>query len=185
MSKKGVNKFIQISGLLLLLVILPLVSWYYLNRGYDYQLLARSELKDYGQWQISGSGLDTMGYTFVFATLADKSLKDSNFNHTLNQLNAQFGDRLDFYIGLLDYQEEDSVLTLSEPSNFIFIDLDNFKSGQSLVSGRFYLADRKSTIRNSYDYFQVDEVKRMVEHIALILPQQPSSDIIYAPEEEK
>jgi hypothetical protein len=49
MSNTGVSKFIQISGLLLLLVILPLVSWYYLRRGYDYQLQARSELYDYGQ----------------------------------------------------------------------------------------------------------------------------------------
>ncbi|NBC07947.1 MAG: hypothetical protein GVY26_12210 [Bacteroidetes bacterium] len=37
---------VQFAGLLLLLVVLPLGSWYYLQTGLDYRMQARKELKD-------------------------------------------------------------------------------------------------------------------------------------------
>ena len=185
MNKTGVSKFIQISGLLLLLVVLPLVSWYYLSQGYDYQLKARSELKNYGKWSVLGSGLDTMGYTIVFAQLDENAANDSKFNEILNRLVNQFGERPDFFIGLLDGDKVESSLIINDSSKVIFFDLDKFNTDEVLLRNKFYLADRTGTLRNNYNINQVDEIKRMVEHIALILPQQPSSDIFYVPEEEK
>lgn len=185
MSNTGVSKFIQISGLLLLLVILPLVSWYYLSRGYDYQLQARSELNDYGQWTIKNSGLDTLENTVVFALLNQSSSQDSLFYSTLVKLVEQFGERPDFLIGLITSSDDKVNLEPWSDLNLIFIDQNDFQSDEVLLDSKLYLADRKGTIRNSYDYHQITEIKRMVEHIALILPQQPSSDIIYVPEKEK
>lgn len=185
MTKTGVSKFIQISGLLLLLVVLPLVSWYYLNRGYDYQLQARSELKDYGQWSIKNLGLDTLGNTVVFALLKEDSSQDNTLQFTLVKLLEQFGERSDFLIGLIKPAGVSLILEELSDSNLIFIDQNDFQSDEVLIDNKLYLSDRRGTIRNSYDYHQDTAIKRMVEHIALILPQQPSSDILYIPEEEK
>jgi hypothetical protein len=65
------------------------------------------------------------------------------------------------------------------------LDKVNLHSELSFLDGMLYLSDRKGTVRNSYNYRSMAEIRRMVEHIALILPQQPSSDIIFVPESEK
>lgn len=185
MNKTGVSKFIQISGLLLLLVVLPLVSWYYLSQGYDYQIQARSELKDYGKWSLLDAGLDTMGYTIVFNRLDENTTSNSKFTETLNQLIDQFGERSDFFIGLLDDENISSSLHFDDSSKVIFFASNEFEADQVILANKFYLADRNGIIRNIYNCNQIEEIKRMVEHIALILPQQPSSDIFYVPEAEK
>jgi hypothetical protein len=185
MAKLGVSKFIQISGLLLLLVVLPLVSWYYLNRGYDYQLQARSELKDLGAWSVDSSGIDTVGYTGIFTIVNQDSFRDSLLRQTLNKLIEQFGERPDFLVGLIKSDINVSTLDLSDTSRVIYLDKVNLHSELSFLDGMLYLSDRKGTVRNSYNYRSMAEIRRMVEHIALILPQQPSSDIIFVPESEK
>ena len=45
----GQMGLIQLGGVFLLLVIFPLVSWYYLRTGLDYRLQAIQELKDFGK----------------------------------------------------------------------------------------------------------------------------------------
>lgn len=49
----------------------------------------------------------------------------------------------------------------------------------------FVLVDTAHTIRNYYNYTNYDEVKRMVEHIAIILPQPKERDAIIQREKEK
>jgi len=46
MSKKN-SKF-QILLILTILLVFPLLSWYYLKKGFDEQMEARAELKNYG-----------------------------------------------------------------------------------------------------------------------------------------
>ena len=46
MSKK--NKPVQFSLLALFLIVMPLGSWYFLNKGYNYYDKAIKELQDYG-----------------------------------------------------------------------------------------------------------------------------------------
>lgn len=48
-EKRNSNKIIMTLGLLLFLVILPGGSWYYLQKGLNYQKELRSELTSYGQ----------------------------------------------------------------------------------------------------------------------------------------
>ncbi|MCB9298594.1 MAG: hypothetical protein H6559_36590 [Lewinellaceae bacterium] len=45
----GQMGLLQLAGVVLLLVIFPLGSWYYLRTGLDYRLQAMQELKDYGK----------------------------------------------------------------------------------------------------------------------------------------
>ena len=45
----GQMGLIQLGGVFLLLVVFPLVSWYYLRTGLDYRLQAMQELKDFGK----------------------------------------------------------------------------------------------------------------------------------------
>ena len=45
----GQMGLLQLGGVFLLLVIFPLVSWYYLRTGLDYRLQAMQELKDFGK----------------------------------------------------------------------------------------------------------------------------------------
>jgi len=49
----------------------------------------------------------------------------------------------------------------------------------------FVLVDTAHTIRNYYNYTNYDEVRRMVEHIAIILPQPKERDAIIKREQEK
>lgn len=49
----------------------------------------------------------------------------------------------------------------------------------------FVLVDTSQTIRNYYNYNNYDEVKRMVEQVAIILPQPKERDAIIKREKEK
>ncbi len=233
MSKKPsfANK-IQVFGILVILIIFPLMSWYYLKTGYNYQMDARGELKDYGKTPIF-SLVDNNGKTFtndsIGNTMAVISFlgKDENMDTTMlgimQKLNTQFGDNrnLKLLIGTLQ-PEFDSPAKL----NSIFEKYNLADDQHTLLTGDkaalqklagmdlqvpkewipreneaaeivfekipsiedypfFVLIDRKQTINNYYKVNSEDEVKRMVEHIAIMLPRDIKPDIFVNEQKEK
>lgn len=233
MSKKPsfTNK-LQVFGILTILILFPLMSWYYLKTGYNYQMDARGELKDYGKTPIF-SLVDNNGNTFtndsIGNTMAVISFlgKDENTDTTMlgimQKLNTQFGDNrnLKLLIGTLQpefdspeklssifkkYNLADDQHTLltgdksalqklagmdlkvpkewipreNEADEIIFEKISNVEDYPFFV-----LMDRKQTIRNYYKVNNEDEVKRMVEHIAIMLPRDIKPDIFVNETKEK
>ncbi len=99
-SKK--KAYIQSAGLLFILLVLPLGSWYYLSSGLNYQRSARAELKDYGKVPVFNFA-DQNGNIITQDSLKDRLVLASFFrsNSTANKarfdvlkaLHEQFDDR--------------------------------------------------------------------------------------------
>jgi len=63
--------------------------------------------------------------------------------------------------------------------------LEENHSGEIIDYPYFVLVDTSHTIRNYYNYNNYDEVQRMVEQIAIVLPQPKERDAIIQREKEK
>lgn len=225
---------IQVLGILIILIGFPLLSWYYLKSGYDYQMDARSELKDYGKIpafsfkDLDGSDYsnNSLGDTLsVFSFLGKEENINEEIFKVMGKLNTQFGDNRNLKLLLVALDEKEfqpsglddlfqkykldsrQHFMLSSPNGSIqnwlgqkikvptqWIEKENEAAEiifESNASGTlsdypfFILMDRKQMIRNFYHVDQVNEVKRMVEHIALLLPRDVKPDAIYQPEKEK
>lgn len=184
--------------LLLLLVGLPIGSWYYLQSGLEYRQSLLADLKDYGKipeftlQTVQGepfTNQDIAGRMVVasFLDFKDETLL-TQFGEVLNKLHDQFDERNDvaFLMHLTDTTAtneaiEDFATTyaLTDQWQCYFlrgadatsIAQQIYKTPQDTPFAYFALADTSNTVRRHYDVRQESEVKRLVEHIALILPQ--------------
>lgn len=225
-DKPSVKSKIQTFAILTILIGFPLLSWYYLTTGYNYQMDARAELKDYGKLPTfsftnhtgglytSDSLENTMSVISFFGK--DGKMNQEMFN-VMRKLNTQFGDNLNLELLIVSIEsEQDSPGVLAglfamnqfdekqhhfltstnldlqkwigegikvptkwekndnEIANII---LEENKSGTIGDYPFFILVDKKQTIRNFYHVDNEDEVKRMVEHIAILLPREVKPDI--------
>ena len=228
------SKF-QLLALLTILIVFPLLSWYYLKTGYNYQMDSRSELKDYGTLPafnfINKDGKpfsnDSLYKSMAVVSFFGKNEKtNQELLSIIQKLNEQFGenDYLKILIPTLQ-PETDTPAQLSEvfeknnlnserqyfltgnkstiqnwvgkgikiPTEWKVIEegkapdilLSEDKSGNLENYPFFVLVDSKRKIRNYYHLDNVEEVKRMVEHIALLLPRDVKPDIEFEREKEK
>ena len=90
---------LQLLVLLAILVLFPLLSWYYLKTGFDYQMDARAELKDYGKLArfslIDKNGIafnnDSLGNDMaVISVLGQDEEINKKVIEVLVNLNGQF-----------------------------------------------------------------------------------------------
>ena len=225
-NKPSLKSKIQTLAILTILVGFPLLSWYYLTTGYNYQMDARSELKDYGKLP-SFSFTNHLGGTYTSDSLENIMSVISFFGkngkanqemfNVMRKLNTQFGDNPNLELLIVSIESEvDSpgvlaglfavnqfdekqhhFLTSSdldiqrwigegikvptkwevkenEPAE---IQLEENKSGKIEDFPFFILVDKNQTIRNFYHVDKENEIKRMVEHIAILLPREVKPDI--------
>ena len=225
-DKPNLKSKIQTLAILTILIGFPLLSWYYLKTGYNYQMDARAEMKAYGEMQ-DFSFLKTTGETFSLDSIGEKlsvfsflgSDGDINMDmlNVMKKLNVQFGDNrnLDLVIvnirpnsfnlkdlvRIFDQQRLDKkqhqLLQGSQevvqnwlgkgikvPTKWIEkeddapdIILEEDKSGEIKDYPFLILVDKNHIIRNFYHVDNYEEIKRMVEHIALLLPRDVKPDI--------
>jgi len=225
-DKLGFKSKIKTLAILTILVGFPLLSWYYLTTGYNYQMGARAELKDYGKLPAfnftnqdggtytSDSLKNTMSIISFFGD--DGKINQEMFN-VMKKLNTQFGENRNLELLMVSIEsQEDSRGVLSglfavnqfdaRQHNFLTssnvdvqkwigegikvpikwevkeneaaeIQLEENKSGKIGDYPFFILVDKKQTIRNFYHVDKEEEVKRMVEHIAILLPREVKPDI--------
>ncbi len=225
-NKSSLKSKIQTFAILTILVGFPLLSWYYLNTGYNYQMGARAELKDYGKlpdFNFTSQNGGTYSSDSLENTMAIISFfgKDGKVNqemfNVMRKLNTQFGDNRNLELLIVSIQSElDSPGVLGglfavnqfdeKQHHFLTTSTDEIqkwigegikiptkwteqenapadisleinKSGTIENYPFFVLVDRKKTIRNFYHVDDEQEVKRMVEHIALLLPREVKPDI--------
>ena len=235
MAKKNYTK-IQLFGVLTILILFPLLSWYYLQQGLNYQRSTRAELSDYGKLapfrytNLKGQefNLDSLeGQMAVLSFIGENDTDNNTMLKLLQQLHDQFGksDNLQFLaMPLLKEKASPQYLkdlsseyNLTDPVQHHFLSgrvlsirewvgseikipkekivkeeegtplwiLEKDLSNEMTEYPYFVLVDTAKTIRNYYNYKDYKEVKKMVEQIAIILPQPKERDAIILREKEK
>ena len=204
-SKKA--KWVQIGGLLLLLVALPLGSFYYLKKGADFRRDALAEFGDYGPMPavdrfplVAGNLPDSLrGNMYVLSWLSPTSEEATRlYGDTWRKLGDQFKDSPHIYFvsfvqdsaraeafivrnGLQPYAAVQPFLRVSQSEFYRLAEQIQLPLSEYDAPGTkpiVALADSSLTVRNFYDLTQEDEVKRLVNHIALFIPLPAEKDIL-------
>lgn len=213
-KNKTLKIILQTLALLLFLVVLPFGSWYYLKNGMDYRVTTMAELHHLGKVS-SATYTTFEGQSLVDSFFRDKilianilDLKNEAlsklFGETLEKLHEQFDERKDviFLLHLAD-----TTTTAAEVNNFadnyklnddtqlFFIQMD-VKIPVSIIEQNYYLPhdaafpyfsliDTKGEVRRYYDVRKMEEIKKLVEHTALLVPLEKNKEITFKREQEK
>lgn len=206
-------------ALVLLLIVFPAASWYYLNSGLQYRRSAMAELQDYGNFPLSswimadGSPL-AAGYlekkmlvANILPTGPDGELV-AQYGQTLQQLHDQFDERDELlFVTVLhgdsaqvaqQFDNFTQTYQLTDKNQQLFVQLDDAayrqldrglfhpeNAGDQSADAFLLLTDTTATIRRYYDVRQSHDIKRLVEHIALLLPLKKDRELIFKREVEK
>lgn len=142
-----------------MLGIVPLGSWYYLKKGLDYRKGALEDLKPKGVIQMSDNDLHTFkGKTTLWVLDFDKA------KESLPPIVDQFSDAYTFQLAG-NFTEYKNTYT---PDSLIQV----YNTDQAV----FALVDTAQQIRNFYSA-EKEELRMMVEHLAIILPNAKDKDI--------
>lgn len=199
------KNWFQTSIFVLMLVVLPTLSWYYLKKGENYQLQLRAELKDYGQLpsftlqQLLGNGVlksdELKDHVVIVKEVSAEELnqpKDLIF--ALETLHTQFNERQDVVlllhskvqdadkIGALLRQHKlvDATQILVTSSNPDLINAYKFPE-----QGMMGIVDTTGTIRRYYHYRDGRELLRLTEHITVLMHRDRKNDPYLKREKEK
>jgi len=198
MEKKKKN-WVGVIVLFFLLGVFPILSYVYMKAGYDYQLDARSELKQLGS-VMELPDTTIFGDTLVGAKMGKQITLLSYFDPTdqknlefcgkyFSEIYSQFNDvdwfRMDLLVpakstkALIDYRLN---YQMDDPQQVFFYQTDQTLSA---VNARLYvadslrnkmncvvLADTTGTIVNYYDLSDGMQFVRLVEHIAIMRPKE-------------
>ncbi len=207
----GKMGIIQLAGVILLLVILPLGSWYYLQTGLDYRLEAMKELKDYGKIP-----------ELAFSDLRDSTVQQNRFanglmvghffseegKETYGKLVAKFQDQFEERkdVFLVAFENESSPEAREKLGDFAAAyGLEDkpqcyFLTGERPEMERvaraisfpadpdnnhlLFFAD-SLMVRAYYDMRQEEDIRRLVKHITLNLMPEEDAGLIFEREVEK
>ncbi|MCB0634458.1 MAG: hypothetical protein R2824_32750 [Saprospiraceae bacterium] len=213
---KSSRTIFQFGALVMLLIVFPAVSWYYLNSGLQYRKAAMEELDDYGTFPnapwtfadgsvISPSFLQGKMILAHVLPAAGQEL-DEQFGHTLQKLHHQFDERNELvFLSLVPgdsaqvaqrAEQFKTTYSLNDGAQIFFLQVgkDKLEDIRSRIlqpredidqDVLFLLTDTSATIRRYYDVREESEIKRLVEHIALLLPLKKDRELIFKREAEK
>lgn len=207
MAKLTKAKIIQGLGLLLFLVVLPGGSWYYLKSGLDYRRAVLKDLSDYGP--VPGATFASQNSELVAAlpgkVLVSAFVPDANSSAAdqqgalLKKLHDQFDEREEvlFLAHLADstsgfaqkYQLTDTAqcfFVLHSREDLLAAAEKEYKlpTGADPASW-IVLSDIQGNMRRQYDVSQPEEVKRLVEHIAMLMPVAKREKVMVRRDAEK
>jgi hypothetical protein len=149
--------------LALFVLVVPFGSWYYLNSGLQYR---KSALRELARKDSLDAKLDTLnifkGKTTIYIS-PDKKIETS----TIDNIVQQYGKAPSFQVILGD----------SLPKGYLTNILGKFSSAD------FVLIDTARYIRQSYKG-DIDGIRKLVEHTAIVLPRAEEVDIKMKPSNE-
>ncbi len=157
----NIQKRISILALFAILVLFPAISWYYLQTGLNYRKEALKDLATKGSFNHTKLGNILRGKTtYIIA----KDMVGKKIAKIYNQYKKVPG----FQMISRDIPQikSDRWLHLSDEDKAI---LDE-QYGKDM-----YLVDTMAVLRNYYD-FSEDNLRRSIEHIAIILPRPTKDD---------
>ena len=197
--------------MLILLAVLPVISYIYMKKGYDYQFEARSELAKLGP-AMELPELTFFGDTLVGADMGKQvqllAYFDPKDKETLElsgkyfgEIHEQFNDakwfRMDLLVpsgrevALKTYQEEHKM----DDAYQVFFYKTNKGAGevnqslyikaQDVRQANFVaLADTTGTVLNTYDLSDGKQFVRLIEHIAILRPAEKKEKALFRRERE-
>ncbi len=170
------------------LLFLPVGSWYYLREGFSYRKDVLKEMKPI-EALPEISFLDLEGVQYVADSFQNKisifTFLDSKKNDvaTLNQISKvheQFMEREDVRVFTFFSENDSSIVSdfsKKRPKRWIFASKNEANNISALRSScgntedsRFILLDMVKKRYNNYDITKADEYKKLVAHIAVLLP---------------
>lgn len=207
------KKIVQVAGLILFTVVLPLGSYFYLKKGYDFQKEALSNLKDLGEVQPDLELTAMPDSVRVLAAREHKvgfnlrvSANDTFMLSVLERLMDQFVASETVYFNLFlgeDYQDDPvfwnqwidglpekaqfGLFPLSVQQNNDFwlgnLGFEKYCPG-SRSCHTIAVVDARRHIRSFYQVNNPDELKEMVRVSAIILPRKKVEDPVLKREKE-
>jgi hypothetical protein len=202
MAKK--RNWTQIGILLLFLVGFPVISYFYLKKGYDYRVDAMRELQEYAPLPMApptdvwGDSLQA-GRDIVLLHFIDLENADQRdlIGKYMGEIHEQFDgvERVQFWAG---FEPADSMqikafldnYTLRDPNQYRVLDrayfTDDFAFLEDGVTSKPFvmLSDTTGTIRNFYNLENGNELVRLVEHITYLMPPEKRKPATFKPEQE-
>ena len=154
------GKVIRTLGILLMLVVFPALSWYYLSQGFDYRREAVERVKpkqpwDNNQFNLLANSVDLKGKTTVYLT---------------DKISLEFKERFyDQYKDAYTFQlvSSDDIIV---GENVIVSDID-YQGYPTAI-----LIDTAAQIRNVYDD-KAESLTMLIEDTAIVIPRKPEIDI--------
>lgn len=176
------NRNIKTGIVLSLLLILPLISYLYLKRGFDYQINNLESIKAKGV--IDEHSVDNTIFPFDSALnmvnmvlLWDDNFSNSDRNN-LEKISRQYQD-IDNWLGFVYYKAPgttDAAFENIQTKTLNAMQWDRWLTllrGDSLNvhAGTALILDIDNRIRNTYEFGKEEEVKKMIAHTALLFPK--------------
>ena len=198
--------WLQTIALLMMLFVMPALSWYYLKKGENYQVKMRAELKDYGKLPsfTLPKLLDTNSINLatdlinkvVIAKVVDANELEpgDDLRFALGSLHTQFDERNDI-IFLLHTTIKDTARVgaflrqnkMSDPSQVVVTGSDPklVQSYHFPKPGMMAIVDTLGVIRRYYNYRDGNEVRRLTEHVTVLMHRDKNNDPYLNREKEK
>ena len=173
--------------IVLILFLLPFVSWYYLQSGLDWRKQAQEIMSgtkpfpsgDY--LAVDGRKLtaDSLDNHVSLVTFLPCDVDASEQIEVLDEIYDQFKETNKAIYILLDSCQlsSDTMLHSARKNWYVIPCADTISLCRSLVAdwpkeSVFALVDRKGTIRSYYGIATKDEKRILVEHMSLLLPRE-------------
>ena len=164
-------KFITKIALVALIVGFPLASWYYLNTGLEFRKQALKELQAKGNWDIDG--LDPLDFEYKTSVV----FMDASLHDEMMLIHEQYGESNTFQIvEVLENEIQDEAWKT--------VRIDSGSPSIDSLRSSIFLVDTKGQLRLTYGKNKED-LKKLVEHIAIVLPREVEPDIKMRPNERK
>lgn len=159
--KSDLMKILSWIVLFALVVIVPFGSWYYLRQGLDYRKDALKNLEIKSKLDSTGS----MDSLFLGKTTLIVLKKNAEVRKALMPIIDQFNDAYTFQV-------------VSDSAVHAEVMITELSSNELLANKKyaFILVDTSGYIRNYYGQSRED-LKNLVEHLAVLLPNPKEPDI--------
>lgn len=168
----------NIIAVFVLIVIFPLVSWMYLKKGEEWHVNTKSELENLGQVNQNlvfiKDGLDPVSVNELEGKIILYFHTDnSDATRDLTYIANQFADNDNIILSVNNhkYYPED----LKE--HLYIIEQGSLNSVKNESADYALLFDTKHELRKQYDVLNLQELSKLIEHTALLLPYETKADI--------
>ncbi len=174
--------------IIFVLLFLPIGSWYYLREGFTYRKNVLKEMKAVASlpdWTMKSTenvvvNSDSLRNKISIISFFDKEKMDLSALSQLLKLHEQFGERKDVRIYTF-FPSKDSLyvdtFAKKEPLQWVFVkndDPNNILPLLNLLDNKgdqtISLLDMVQNRRNNYDTRNPEEFKKLVAHVAVLLP---------------
>ncbi len=161
---RTLNKIALVS----LIVLFPLLSWYYLNSGLNYRKSVLKDLTPKGEWKY------TDDYPFLLEGKTTLAFSGKQWEEYMNAIYNQYASAPSFQI--LEFTSESTIPDTSK-INWVYIHESEEKISHIFSERAFYLIDINKNLRYAYAGEDAD-MKKVVEHLSVVLPREKDPGVI-------